>query len=194
MVRIDLAPGDEATCFLSLPLEHRGWNTLGPVKIESRYPFGLLRCWTWFDPDVQVLAWPMPVVSLPDTHVSLSEGTSAGLPALEGDIDSLDQWQQGEPMSRVAWRQTARLERMLSRQFESGRSDLAIVHWQQWARLDLESRLSAMAWEVLQRHNARQHFELVLPGESLSYDGSERAFRDCMDALALYNPGVAAGA
>ncbi len=41
--------------------ERRGWLRPGRLLVESTYPLGLLRVWTWVDLDMQALIYPHPI-------------------------------------------------------------------------------------------------------------------------------------
>ena len=60
---VNLVEEDSVTVTLHLPVGERGWYNPGRLMLESTYPLGLLRCWTWIDLDLHALVYPRPLAS-----------------------------------------------------------------------------------------------------------------------------------
>ena len=62
---VNLVDTDEVHVKLYLETSERGWHNPGRLLIESVYPLGLLRTWTWVDLDVHALVYPRALASGP---------------------------------------------------------------------------------------------------------------------------------
>src|SRR5690606_11869525 len=61
MEEVSIEAGAEASLWLSVRLAHRGRPHPGRLRVETRYPLGLLRSWSLVDLDHRPLAWPKPL-------------------------------------------------------------------------------------------------------------------------------------
>src|SRR5690349_25103785 len=48
---------------LAVPAERRGWLALGRVMLETRFPLGLFRAWSYVEPESRCLVYPRPETS-----------------------------------------------------------------------------------------------------------------------------------
>src|SRR5262245_6256351 len=46
---VDVPPADSVDAVLALPTERRGWLSVGRVMIETRFPLGLFRAWSYVE-------------------------------------------------------------------------------------------------------------------------------------------------
>jgi len=70
---IDIPPQALAEVVLAVPARRRGWLALGRVLLETRFPLGLFRAWSYVEPDARCLVYPRPERS--------------PLPAARGEVD-----------------------------------------------------------------------------------------------------------
>lgn len=89
----------------------RGLAPLGAVRIESVYPFGLVRRWRDVDLPGDVLVYPRPA----GRHTTLAphgdgdELGTRGRPSGAGDFAGLRPYRPGDPLRRVHWPTSARM-------------------------------------------------------------------------------------
>lgn len=167
----------------------RGLLPMPRITLNSYYPLGLFRCWTHLRFDLQVLVYPAP---LPCSVITYSQ---AGGDELQGnvateegydDFDSLMEYQPGQPLYHVAWKQVAKGQGMVSKKFSSTSNNEVWLRLQTQTSQDLETSLSHLCYMVLELENRGQRFGLQLgdniipPGK-----GNEHRYR-CLSALALY--------
>src|SRR5574341_1965457 len=57
---LDIPAGGVAGAVLAAPAARRGWLPLGRVMLETRYPLGLFRAWSYIEPDARCLVYPRP--------------------------------------------------------------------------------------------------------------------------------------
>src|SRR5699024_9584544 len=58
--QVSVESGEQDALWLNLPLVRRGWVYPPSLRVESRYPLGLLKSWSLVALDHACLAWPCP--------------------------------------------------------------------------------------------------------------------------------------
>jgi uncharacterized protein (DUF58 family) len=189
------AQGTAALC-LPIAATRRGWLRPGRVTLETRYPLGLIRAWSYVEPDMRCLVYPAPESTAPPLPFSLT-GESGGLRAGRGaeDFSGLRQHQPADPPRHIAWKAVARqgsTSPLLTKQF-AGAS--AAPLWFDWSdlppSLPVEARLARLVRWLIDAQAQGLHYGLRLPGREIAPAPGERHFHDCLEALALYGPGPA---
>lgn len=186
---VDVPASGVATLTLHVPSQQRGWMQLGRVTVESRYPLGLFRAWSYVHPDVRVLVYPRPQsLALPaETPVSeAGKDTEFGIGG--DDFAGLRAYQQGDSPRRIAWRIAARTDTLVTKQFSERRAAELVLDWDALpAGTDTETRLSQLAGWVLQAEVEHRIYRLRLPRQEIG-GGRGHEHRDrCLKALALFD-------
>ncbi|MGB0722867.1 MAG: DUF58 domain-containing protein [Gammaproteobacteria bacterium] len=182
----DLPP---VTVEMTLRARRRGLLRLGRVRVETRYPLGLFRSWSWAEMDARCVIYPHPAAR--DTPFpSAPDGDGSGVGASQGDgqedFTGLRRWRPGDNLGQVAWKMLARERGMLTKEFAGeARASLwfdfdAITH------ADTELRLSILCRWILDAHAGGEHYGLRLPGTTVAPASDETHLRRCLEALALY--------
>ena len=179
---------------LALTTTHRGWQAAPRIRLRTRFPLGLLRAWSYWQPDSRALVYPQPEASastppLPLAPIERSDGNGA---AGHQDFAGVRTYQSGDSLKHLAWRQIARLDtdvdaRLITKQFEGGAvSDLAIDFAALPYDMALEDKLSRMTRWILEAE-ARQLPYAFRLGDSVYAAALGPAHqRACLRALALY--------
>jgi len=188
-VVLDLAAGALVEAVLAVPAQRRGWMPLGRVMLETRFPLGLFRAWSYVEPDVRCLVYPRPEYTpLPPPAAAGTAGASRAQALGNDDFSGLRTYQLSDSPRHVAWKAAARSDDMLTKQF-SGAAGVEL--WLDWAGIagapDLEQRLSRLAGWVLAAERAGAAYGLRLPGMELAPDRGEAHLSACLQALALYS-------
>jgi uncharacterized protein (DUF58 family) len=180
----DLDGGGSLT--LTRPTRKRGWQTLPPFRLETRYPLGLFRAWTWFFPEARCLVYPAPAHRPPPLPRS---GTGNAGRAVKGDgeqVHGLREYQLGDPLRRVALRTSARHDKLYTRELEIPREEACEISWDLLSGLDLESRLSTLTAWVLMADHRQLAYSLSLPGREIAPGLGLEHRKSCLEALALF--------
>lgn len=176
------ARGGETT--FPMPTEHRGWNRVPRMRISSTLPFGLFRAWSWITPEHDVLVYPRVLPGPPPPP-----DEDGGTQRTRGDEDyaQLREYHFGDPLKRVAWKASARHDRLLIRELDAAAHDAPQrFEWNTLHGLDRETRISRLAGWVHEAHAAGRAWTLVLPdARSLGPDADNAHYHRCMTALAL---------
>ena len=174
---------DSETTF-PMPTEQRGWNRVPRMRISSTLPFGLFRAWSWITPEHDVLVYPRLLAGPPPPP-----DEDDGAQRAQGDEDyaQLREYHFGDPLKRVAWKASARHDRLLIRELDAAAYDAPQrFEWNMLHGLDRETRISRLAGWVHEAHAAGRAWTLVLPdARSLGPEADNAHYHRCMTALAV---------
>ncbi|MDH5577372.1 MAG: DUF58 domain-containing protein [Betaproteobacteria bacterium] len=187
-VVLDLAPGAVAEAVLAVPAAKRGWLALTRVLLETRFPLGLFRAWSYVEPAARCLVYPRPErTPLPAPTPDAEAGAARAQAQGSDDFSGLRAYQLQDSPRHVAWKAVARSDDMLTKQFAGA---AGIELWLDWTRfaatLDAEQRLSRLAGWVLAAEQSGARYGLRLPGCTLAPDRGDAHHAACLQALALY--------
>jgi len=184
---VDLIECDETAATLLLPVNRRGHYRPRRLKLETWFPLGLLRAWSWIDLDMAVMVYPAPIAC--DYPQRVSDGRAEG-ERLAGDgsddFDGLRVYRPGDSPRQIAWRSYARSGELHSKQFVARRSQAQWLEWNAFAGLALEERLGRLCYWVRRMSEQRQSYGLRLPGLELRPEQGREQEQRCLEALALY--------
>jgi uncharacterized protein (DUF58 family) len=185
---IDIPAQSITEVVLAVPAERRGWLPLGRVLLETRFPLGLFRAWSYVEPDARCLVYPRPErTPLPAPVAEAAAGALRSQAVGNDDFSGLRAYQLSDSPRHVAWKAVARSDDMLTKQF-TGES--AAELWLDWqilpAALGLEQRLSRLAGWVLSAERSGAFYGLRLPGVEIAPARGDAHAAACLHALALY--------
>ena len=183
-----LAPGESQGVALSRHAYKRGRLPLRRIRIETEYPFGLFRAWSWVALDFDVIVYPKPEF----TPLQLSagkgddiEGTTTAVSGKD-DISGIREYGRGDSLNQISWKHTARSGSPKSFEREQEQGVMCQLAWESLGGLEPEVRLSRLASWVDQAEAMGWEYGLSIPGVEVMADrGSEHRHR-CLTALALW--------
>jgi uncharacterized protein (DUF58 family) len=187
---IDIPAHGIAEVVLSVPAPRRGWLPLGRAMLETRFPLGLFRAWSYLEPDARCLVYPRPERSpLPRPQAEAAAGALRSQAPGNDDFSGLRAYQRSDSPRHVAWKAVARSDDMLTKQFTG---EAAAELWLDWrllpAALGLEQRLARLAGWVLAAEREGSFYGLRLPGVEIAPARGDAHCAVCLQALALYQP------
>jgi uncharacterized protein (DUF58 family) len=182
----DLEAGEYGNISVPLPARRRGWLTLGRLSVETTYPLGLFRAWSWVHMDMRVLVYPAPAQHAPPLPPPL-EGHGAGRPSEQGDEDfsGLRSYRAGDSPRHIAWKASAREQMLLTKQFTGSGDQTRWLDIALLPQFDLEERLTILCRWVLDAHAQNLHYGLRLPGDSVPPGHGDAQRERCLQMLAL---------
>jgi uncharacterized protein (DUF58 family) len=198
----DVVAGGRASLRLSTPTTTRGWLAAPQVRLVTRFPLGLFRAWSYWQPDSQVLVYPFPETDAPPLPLAgriteSEQRTARAGHAGQDDFAGIRSYQPGDSMRHLAWRQIARFDpalggQLVTKHFEGGalselNFDLASLP----ATISLDARLSRLTRWVLEAEQRELAYGLTLGTERLPPSLGEAHRAACLQALALYGLGGA---
>ena len=173
---------------LSLPTERRGWLKPGRLRVESRFPLGILVAWSWVDLQLSALVYPQLLEGELPQAGGLNEDESDGVtPAGVGidDYQGLRPWQPGDSRKRLNWKAYSRGQGLLVKEFSAlaGQDPLLDIDAMDG---DIEVRLSLLSYWVVELSARQQPFALHVAGTVIEAATSAEHRSRCLRELALY--------
>lgn len=190
-VEADIAARASTAVALPAAAPRRGWLRPGRITVETGYPLGLVRAWSYVEPDVRCLVYPAPERDAPPLP-TCAAGEHDGLRAGRGseDFAGLREHQLADPPHHVAWKAVARQDDsgpLLTKQFAGSG---ATPRWLDWddlpASLSTEARLSRLTRWVLDAGALGLAFGLRLPGCEIAAASGDRHLHACLEMLAVH--------
>lgn len=187
---VDIPAHGAAEVVLAVPATRRGWLPLGRVLLETRFPLGLFRAWSYVEPDARGLVYPQPERSaLPPPLAEAAAGALRSQATGNDDFSGLRAYQLSDSPRHVAWKAVARSEDMLTKQFTG---EAAAELWLDWrllpASIGMERGLSRLAGWVLAAEKSGAFYGLRLPGMEIAPARGDAHAAACLQALALFEP------
>ncbi|TRY29328.1 DUF58 domain-containing protein [Aliiglaciecola sp. M165] len=175
--------------FIALACPQRGRLPLPRVTFSSYFPLGLYRCWTHLAFQSDIVVYPKPVrcpIRLENKSDEQEQHHASVSVKGHDDFDTLAPYKQGEPLYHVAWKQVAKGQGMLSKQFshETGASGWLMMP--KVASENLELTLSQLCYQVMELSRKNQRFGLDLGNSKIAPDSGNDHQKNCLIALALY--------
>ena len=185
----DLAANDEREVSLDLPTQRRGWFDTGRVRLSTLRPLGLARAWSWLRPDTLLLVYPAMDADAPPLPSSLGDGDSSRSRTHGEQPHHLREYRHGDSQRQVAWKASARADRLLVREYESAVARDIHLDWNSLAPLPYEARIRRLARWVMDAERSGSRYSLNLPRDAVpSARGAEHRHA-CLRALALMPDG-----
>lgn len=187
---VDLNQQSEQRVTLRYRTGLRGICHPGRVKIETRYPLGIIRAWTWVDLQMQTLVFPYPIGDdqLPTTGVYQHQDGALEQSGSD-DFYSLRAYQSGDSMRSIAWKQYAKTEKLSTKQFVDYFDQRMWLSWEQTDG-DTERRLSQLCHWALEAESGSNEYGLSLPGKDIAPGRGKQHLETVLSALALYQRGT----
>ncbi|GAB1394798.1 DUF58 domain-containing protein [Rhodocyclaceae bacterium] len=191
MVMTDLPPSDHSRIMLPLPATQRGWLSLPRITLETVWPLGLVRAWSYAAPDCTCLIYPRPADAVPPapTFGGMAGGRLASDTGDE-DFAGLRRHQPSDPPHHIAWKTAARQDRDAPLQTKQFSGTAAQSLWFDWTALPpdmaVEMRLSILTRWILDAESDGLAWGLRLPGQEIAQDHGPDHRHACLKALALY--------
>lgn len=184
---IDLPVGTQRAMKLALPSTGRGWLHAPPLRLETRYPLGLFRAWSWLFPDARCLVYPQPARDVPPLPTT-GEGHSGDAHKGEGDqVHGLRNYRPGDALKHIAWRTSARHDQLYSREMETPRDAACVLDYKVLEGMGREQRLSVLTAWVLMAEHRQLIYSLVLPNRRIEPGTGPGQRAACLEALALFD-------
>ncbi len=189
---LDIPAASSRALVLGLGTGRRGWLAAPRVRLQTRFPLGLLRAWSYWQPDMRVLVYPRPEEDAPPLPLGGAGNVDGSGAAGHDDFAGIRAYQSGDSLRQLAWRQIARMDAqhgaaLVAKHFEGGgASELALDFSQLPAGLDLETRLSRMTRWVLEAEARGLPYAFRLGGFSLAPALGPAHQAACLHELALF--------
>ena len=188
MANANLVKEEEARVRLFVKAKRRGRYNPGRFLLQTLYPLGLFRAWSWIDLDMHILVYPRPIAGgeIPSSTATSQEEGELILRDGAEDFYGLREYQPGDAIRHIAWRAYARSETLMTKQFAAYADRRVWLEWDHFPGMDRESRLCRLCYWVLQLNSRNDEYGLRLPSLEIQ-PGRGEAHRDAvLKALALF--------
>lgn len=184
---INLVDEDQVEVQLHTALGPRGWYSPGRLLLESTYPLGLLRCWTWIDLDLYALVYPQPLVSaeLPGLASDRPDGAAVPISGSD-DFYGFRDYRRGDSLRQVHWKGLAKGQGLQSKQYAAYADRSVWLDWEMFTGLAAEQRLSHLCYWALEFERQNEEYGLRIPEVLIPPGNGEKHLKDVLKALALY--------
>ena len=190
-VPCDPPAGQEQDVTMPVTAERRGRLPMPRITLQTRFPLGLWRAWSYWKPDIAALVYPRPAEVGTPLPLAQGHGRDHRAERVRGseDFAGLRAYVAGDPPRHIAWRAMARNPegRVMTKLFDGGASGEA------WLTLEValahtghfESALSLMARWVLDAEAEAMHYGLALNATRIAPGRGPAHRAACLEALAL---------
>jgi uncharacterized protein (DUF58 family) len=187
---VNLVDEDRVQVHLHTAVGKRGWYSPGRLLLESTYPLGLLRCWTWIDLDLHALVFPQPLAcaELPGLATDKPDGAAVAI-AGSDDFYGFRDYRRGDSLRQIHWKGLAKGQGVQSKQYSAYADRSVWLDWDMFPGLGIEQRLSHLCYWALQFEARNEEYGLRLPGVVIEPGMGEKHRDRVLRELALYNPG-----
>ena len=186
---VNLVDEDSIRIELLAPLGSRGWYNPGRLLIESRYPLGLLRCWTWVDLDLHALVYPRPEPCPEPRGADAAQPDGAAAPTYgQDDFHGFRPYREGDSLRRLYWKGLARGQSPQTKQYAAYADRSVWLDWEMFPG-GTEQRLSQMCYLAIELERGREEYGLRLPDQAIDPGCGAKHHERVLKALALYGLG-----
>ena len=167
---VDVPTNGSETVHLHLPTYKRGRIPYCVVTVETRYPYGLYRAWSYIRIDASCLVYPKPSgtnsrpLPSPNIHGD-KESTKIGT----DDFIGLRNYHPGDSTKHIHWKAFARGQQLLTKQFSLPESDELWFDWDVFEGIDTEERLSQLTRWILDAEEFDNSYGLMIPGTRIEF-------------------------
>jgi uncharacterized protein (DUF58 family) len=183
----DLVEEEETKVRLYVTTRSRGLLYPGRLQVQTHYPLGLFRAWSWVDLDMSAIIYPRPVFAgaVPAALNSINEGELLSREGVD-DFYGLKEYQAGDPLRHVAWKSYARSNELYTKQFAAFVDRRVWLNWEYFTGMDRENRLSRLSYWVVELSKSSDEYGLRMPGVEISPARGDQHREDVLRTLALY--------
>ncbi|QSX35319.1 DUF58 domain-containing protein [Shewanella avicenniae] len=195
-LKVDEVSTEPQPRVLAFKTLRRGRVIPGRLMIESRYPLGLCRVWSWLDLNTEHLAFPKPIAGhLGFTSQEGDIGDGGVAPKGVDEYAGLRSYIPGESLKQVAWKQWAQERGMLSKEFTTPEGDPVWLQLpKQIDNAQLEHWLSVLCYQIDElAKNPNQYWGLQLGHIKISPATGQAHRIACLSALACYQAELQGG-
>jgi len=187
---VEISEDEAAVVDLYVNAEQRGWLRPGRMLVETYFPLGILRAWTWVDINAKALVYPKPMFAEAATHASSKHRDDGVLidPLGSDDFVDIRDYVAGDPIKNILWRSYARSDNLAVKRYAS------YIEPRLWFDFDevpgdVEEKLSRLTGLALRATRSEREFGLRLPNRSISPGVGQAHLETVLRELALYGIG-----
>jgi len=184
---VDCAVGDLESAILECPAVERGHVPVGRITLQSNYPLGLWRTWSYVHTEHVTLTYPKPEPNAPPLPIASIANQKGDVrrQSQQGELADLKQYQPGDSINTIAWKTAARGQGLFVRRFDhDSQAQTTHLSLQTTGATTLEQRLSRITAWVLAAERKGSAYSVELPGFKLAQGRGDAHAAKTLEALA----------
>lgn len=173
---------------LPLRVHKRGLTIITGIFLETQFPLGFFRCFTFFPQEINLFLYPARIAHNNSQQTFLS--TDNKNPNDEDDQLNYRDYQRGDSFNRLDWKRFAKNKQMYILELNPLELDAEII------RVDIEAsdptelverKLEQATFSLNAAHQAGRRFGLMINNQLLfDLDNSKAHFANCLQFLGSY--------
>ncbi len=188
-MRLDhISPANNHILELKLDATHRGKHRITSLRVSSSFPFSLFRASFSQPIATEYFVYPKPE-SLRPWLESVEESTHGHQMAKTSgdDFYGWKSYHPGDSLHHVNWKAFARGHPLLVQEYAGNHTPLLWFDWEGLNEFEAETKLSQIAFWVIEAHQQGIPYGLRLPNSLVPPGTGNNHFHQCLRALALYS-------
>lgn len=182
---VNVEPGGTIDVSVAALLAKRGEHRMDKIKLETRFPFGLLMAWTWQKLDASVMVYPAPIAA-EKQPLNASDAQAGKTDVMSDDVSSIRPYAPGDRMNRISWKHYAARDELFSKEQHSGGGATDWLSLEDYPNAAIEQKLSHLCADILRLSRESKAFGLKLGAVQIAVGNSRHHTQQCLQALALY--------
>ncbi|MGD8911501.1 MAG: DUF58 domain-containing protein [Candidatus Thiodiazotropha sp.] len=184
---VDIPAESGAELHIPVKTQRRGPLQIPEIIIQTTYPLGLFRAWSYAQLEQRCLVYPKPAKQgEPPTTAIYSHSDMGDRGVGADDFIGLRSYRVGDSPRQIDWKAQARERGLLSKQFGGDRSEQVSLDWDLLKEHETEYRLSLLCRFILQAEEREQSYSLQMPGEKITSSSGASHQQRCLSLLARY--------
>jgi len=184
---LDIPARDSALAKIPFRTQSRGLKRPGRITIETRYPFGLARAWSYLYIDTEILVYPKPAAHWNQINPPAYQGSEYGDRGVgTDDFVGHRGYRPGDSPQHINWKALAAERGLLIKQFGGDRVDTLWLDFEQINAQNTESALSLLCRAILDLEQQQLHYGLRIGATKIPPAHGIIHQNICLKALALY--------
>jgi uncharacterized protein (DUF58 family) len=188
VILTDVAEGEENEIRIPFQLRQRGYLATPRLRIETRFPFGFYKSWTWLRLNTPGIVYPKPIIT--PFIASLGAGddmpTDANLQIGNDEFIGLRNYRSGDSLKHVAWKYLAKGKGLLTKEYDNQQLSMQWLDWDSLQGMAVEERLSHLTGWILQAEQEGRAYGIKLPQLEIKPNLGDVHRDYCLKNLALY--------
>lgn len=188
----DLPAQGQATVQLAFCPARRGLHPLPTLLVQTLFPLGSFRVWSYWRPAAQLLVYPAPELPAPPLPAGeCADASRCACAPGAGEFDGVRAYRRGDAPKLIVWKKAAKAlaagsDALISRDTQQAQQQQLWLDLARTALSDPEARIARLTAWVLQADRLGLTWGLRLPGQQIGPDSGAAHRRRCLEALALY--------
>lgn len=182
-----LEPHGTLSLYLEVPAPSRGHIALGRVKLQTVYPLGILRAWSWMELTAEGVVYPAPETMAPPVQWQGNATPTTPEPAAADEFYGFRNYHPGDSPKRISWRHLSSRDILLTKIYTGNPAGPDLwLNLSTVANLPLEQALARLCQWILNCEQQQRRYGLWLGSEKIPPTDAGDHKHQCLKALALY--------